>query len=94
MTQHGPMEIRVYPGADAVFTLYEDDGWSNDYEKGACSRITFTWDENSKVLTIGKRQGDFVGMPKARQFQVRQVNGGMKQLIYSGDEIKVDLGCQ
>ena len=94
MTQHGPMEIRVYPGADAVFTLYEDDGWSNDYEKGACSRITFTWDENSKVLTIGKRQGEFVGMPKARQFQVRLVNGGMKQLIYSGDEIKVDLGRQ
>ena len=92
MTQHGPMELRVYPGADAVFTLYEDDGWSNDYEKGACSRIVLKWDESQKELTIGKREGRFVGMPEARQFQVRLVNGETRQVIYRGDEIKVKVG--
>lgn len=92
MNQYAPMEIRVYPGADAVFTLYEDDGWSNDYEKGVCSRIVFTWDENQKQLTIGKRVGEYAGMPMARQFQVRLVNGSVQQLIYQGEEIKVKLG--
>ena len=92
MTQHGPMEIRVYPGSDATFTLYEDDGWSNDYENGACSRITFTWDEQQQQLTIGKREGEFVGMPMARHFQIRLVNGEVQQVVYRGEEMKVRLG--
>jgi len=28
-----PLEIRIYPGADAAFSLYEDDGNTYAYEK-------------------------------------------------------------
>lgn len=44
-------KVRVYPGADADFTLYDDDGASYDYEKGK-SRITqLHWNDSAKKLT-------------------------------------------
>ena len=46
------LEMRVYPGADATFTLYEDDGESNAYRHGDCRRTTYRWDEASQRLLI------------------------------------------
>ena len=46
------LEMRVYPGADATFTLYEDDGESNTYRHGDCRRTTYRWDEASQRLEI------------------------------------------
>ena len=44
-------KVRVYPGADAAFTLYDDDGKSYYYEQGK-SRITeLRWDNAAKKLT-------------------------------------------
>jgi alpha-D-xyloside xylohydrolase len=65
-----PIRLYVYTGADAAFTLYEDDGQSNDYESGAYTRIPITWTEASKTLTIGARQGSFPEMLASRTFQV------------------------
>jgi len=47
-----PLEkVRIYPGADADFTLFTDDGVSYDYEKGK-SRITkLHWDDKAAKLT-------------------------------------------
>lgn len=87
MTIHQPMEIRVYPGADAVYTLYEDDGYTNDYEQGTCSRITFRWDDAQQQLTIDKREGQFRTMPEKRQFVVSLPNGKMMTVNYTGEQI-------
>ena len=57
----GVLTIRVYPGADGTFTLYEDDGVSNDYEKGERSETTLVWNDKNKKLTIGERQGAYKG---------------------------------
>jgi alpha-D-xyloside xylohydrolase len=65
-----PIEIRIYPGADALFTLYEDDDASYGYESGAYSRIALSWSEGTKELTIGNREGEYPGMPSARVFSV------------------------
>jgi alpha-D-xyloside xylohydrolase len=44
-------KVRVYPGADADFTLYDDDGKTYAYEKGE-SRITrLHWDDSAQRLT-------------------------------------------
>lgn len=64
------LEIRVYPGADAEFTLYEDENDTYNYEKGAYSTITFKWDDKEKTLIIDKRKGSFNGMIKDRTFNV------------------------
>ena len=65
------LEIRVYPGADGSFTLYEDafDGFG--YEKGECTEIDFAWDDAAKKLTISARRGAYPGMLETRRFRVR-----------------------
>jgi alpha-D-xyloside xylohydrolase len=65
-----PIELRVYPGADGDFTLYEDDGVTYDYEKGAYATIPIHWDEAKQTLTLGPRQGSFPGMLTRRTFRI------------------------
>jgi len=43
--------IRVYPGADARFTLFSDDGMTYAYEKGAGSITRLLWDDQKQELT-------------------------------------------
>ncbi len=64
------LEIRVYPGADGEFTLYEDENDNYNYEKGIYSTITFAWDDAKKILSISDRKGSFPGMLTTRTFQV------------------------
>ncbi len=66
-----PIELRVYAGANAEFTLYEDENDTYNYEKGKYSIIPITWNEAEKSLTIGERKGEFEGMLKESYFQDR-----------------------
>ena len=82
------LEIIVYPGADATFTLYEDEGDNYNYEDGAFSTITFTWNDKAKKLTIGSAQGQYPGMLTNRKFNVRVVGqDGVKTVDYKGQQI-------
>ena len=40
-----PLEVRVYPGADGDFTLYEDENDKYDYDKGVHATIALHWDD-------------------------------------------------
>lgn len=71
-----PLELRVYAGADGDFTLYEDDGLTYDYEKGAYATIPLHWDDAKQTLTIGERQGNFPGMLERRTFNIIWVAAG------------------
>jgi alpha-D-xyloside xylohydrolase len=71
-----PIEIRVYPGANGDFNLYEDGGDNYDYEHGAYSVIPIHWDEKARKLTIGDRHGSFPGMLEHRTFQAVIVREG------------------
>ena len=44
-------QVRVYPGADAGFTLFSDDGTTYAYEKGAGSITRLHWDDAKQKLT-------------------------------------------
>lgn len=70
------LEVRVYPGADGEFVLYEDDGESYDYEKGKFAEIPFSWDNASGTLTIGERRGEYPGMLANRTFNIKVVKPG------------------
>jgi alpha-D-xyloside xylohydrolase len=65
-----PIELRVYPGADGEFTLYEDENDTYNYEKGSFATILIRWDEKKNTLTIDDRRGKFPGMLKQRTFHV------------------------
>jgi alpha-D-xyloside xylohydrolase len=71
-----PIELRVYPGANGQFTLYEDDNATYSYETGSYATIPMTWNDASKQLTIGARQGSFPGMLQSRTFRVMFVHPG------------------
>ncbi|HSY74124.1 MAG TPA: TIM-barrel domain-containing protein [Dongiaceae bacterium] len=54
----GPLELQIYPGKDATFTLVEDDGETLDYQKQKIRRTTFVWNDAAGTLTW-KRVGDY-----------------------------------
>lgn len=68
------LELRVYPGDDGEFILYEDDGESYDYEKGMFAEIPFRWDDATRTLHIGQRNGSYPGMLNNRNFNIVIVN--------------------
>lgn len=72
----GPIELRIYPGADANFEMYQDAGDSYDYERGAHSVIPLHWSQATRTLTIGGRQGSYPGMPAEILFNIVWVSDG------------------
>nr|WP_245917100.1 TIM-barrel domain-containing protein [Mucilaginibacter yixingensis] len=64
------LELRIYPGADGNFTLYEDEGDNYNYEKGKYTEIGFHWNDKARTLTIDQRKGAFTGMLSSRKFNV------------------------
>jgi alpha-D-xyloside xylohydrolase len=82
----GTLTLFVYTGKDADFTIYEDEAVNYNYEKGAFSRIPLHYDEQSKTLTIGDRQGEFPGMVQERNIRI----------VWVGKDkpVKADPDCQ
>jgi len=65
-----PIELRIYPGADGNFTLYEDENDNYNYEKGIYATIDFKWNDAKRLLTIEKRNGEFPGMMQERTINI------------------------
>ncbi|HVN48410.1 MAG TPA: glycoside hydrolase family 31 protein [Bacteroidota bacterium] len=72
--QDDPLEIRIYPGADGAFTLYEDENDNFNYLKGMYALTGFHWDDRQKELTIDARRGSFPGMHQNHTFNIVLVN--------------------
>ena len=85
------LEIRVYPGADGTFTLYEDEGDSYNYEKGVYSTIPFQWNDRTRTLTVGERKGSYPNMLQSRKFTVVMPDGSQQTVSYDGNEIQVRM---
>jgi len=71
-----PLELRIYPGADATFTLYDDDGETYAYEHGERATCELTWDDATRTLCFGARRGSFPGMAPTRRFEVQLCGTG------------------
>jgi len=98
----GPLELRIYPGSDAEFTLYEDEGDNYNYEHGAFATIRLRWNEKTQSVTIGARQGNFAGMKPERAFRLVVVRPGHgagiastqhvdREIQYHGAEVQVEM---
>ncbi|MCC4211185.1 glycoside hydrolase family 31 protein [Leeuwenhoekiella parthenopeia] len=88
------LEIRVYEGANGSFSLYEDEFDNYNYENGAYSTISFTWDDAVKTLKIADRKGEFDGMLQDRKFTVVKIGkdgavSDAQTVAYSGAAIEV-----
>jgi alpha-D-xyloside xylohydrolase len=71
-----PIELRIYPGVNGDFSLYEDEGDNYDYEHGAHSVIPIHWENSTGMLRLGNRRGSFPGMLEHRTFHVVIVREG------------------
>lgn len=95
------LEMRIYPGADGEFVLYEDENDNYNYEKGNYSTIRFKWNQKDKTLTIENREGSFSGMLKSRKFRIAIADHNnalgdanaktVKTISYNGKKIVVTL---
>ena len=83
------LEIRIYPGADGSFTLYEDEGDNYNYEKGVYATIPFSWNDKTSSLTVGSRQGSYPGMLASRQFTFVLPDGTSKNVSYNGESLTI-----
>jgi alpha-D-xyloside xylohydrolase len=83
------LTIKVYPGSDADFVLYEDEFDNYNYEKGDYSEIPMHWNDKSRTLTIDTRKGKYNGMIEKRNFTVILPDGQQKTEAYSGKNVKV-----
>jgi alpha-D-xyloside xylohydrolase len=96
------IELRIYPGTDGEFTLYEDGNDGYQYERGQFATTKLEWVDMRRELVIHAIRGGFSGMMKRRVFRVVVVKEGHgvgvdaeaaadKVVEFSGKEIRVGL---
>lgn len=86
----GPMILKIYPGADSSFLLYEDSGDGYGYEKGEYSTVRLDWAEKERELTIGERNGRYENFEEKREFRI--VLGEESRTVeYHGNELKIKV---
>ena len=84
------LTLLVYPGADADFTLYQDDGLTYAYERGEWSAIRLSWNDAGRILTIGSREGSYPGMPEQIRIKVIFADGGKPvETVYNGNLLTI-----
>lgn len=73
------LTLNVYPGADYSFALIEDDGLSNDYQRGqiATTEITSRMNAEGFIITVNPVQGSFVSITAYRSWNLK-IHSGRK----------------
>ena len=69
------INLYVYAGQDGEFQLYEDEGTNYNYEKGKYATIDIRYDDQTRTVSFGQRNGQFPGMLKQRRFNVVLITG-------------------
>lgn len=98
----GPLTIRVYPGANASFTYYDDERDNYNYENGAHTTIDMKWNDASQTFTLEAQKGEYEGMPQSRKIWLVKVEKGKgiglpnkeqadKEIVYTGEKIEIKL---
>jgi hypothetical protein len=89
-----PTTIKVYTGASGEFTMYEDDGISQDYLQNKGTWTKFSWNDGAKKLTItaSPPAGVTNASTAGREFKVVLLPAGtVKTVTYNGRQAEVDF---
>jgi alpha-glucosidase/alpha-D-xyloside xylohydrolase len=88
----GPLVVTVYPGSDGVFLLYEDDGRTFEYRKGAWMGLAMTWNDAARRLTLSLAPGSRMLPPARRPIDVRVAGTATtRQVVFDGRRVEVTL---
>jgi alpha-D-xyloside xylohydrolase len=94
------LTLYVFPGENGSFTIYQDENTNYNYEKGQFSTIKLNYDEATRTITIGERQGQYPDMPQKIRFELIWVKdyqrGGFntrpQQVVdYFGEQIQITI---
>jgi alpha-glucosidase/alpha-D-xyloside xylohydrolase len=88
-----PTTLRVYRGADGDFTLYDDDGTSQEYLRNRGSWTRIRWDDAGRTLTLEAAPPDGATNTAApRTFRVMLMpDGVVREVRFEGKRITVRL---
>ncbi len=85
-----PLELHIFPGKDATFFFYEDEGDGYGYEAGKYNVICMHWDDAGKTLTIGPSGIHFQGGMAGRACTA--ILGDQKiDFRYDGETVRVQF---
>jgi alpha-glucosidase/alpha-D-xyloside xylohydrolase len=88
----GPLSLVVYPGADGVSTMYEDDGRSFEYKKGQFMRIEMAWRDADRRLSLRLAPRSRLLAPPKRAMEIRIAGETRTKTVhFGGTPIVVDL---
>jgi alpha-glucosidase (family GH31 glycosyl hydrolase) len=85
-----PDTITIYPGADGSFLLYEDDGKSFDYKKGAWMGVQMNWNDAARKLSLRLADGSRMLAAKQKKFEVK-LGEATKSVTFEGKPVEVSL---
>jgi len=85
-----PLSISIYPGADASFLLYEDDGSSFDYRKGKWMGVHMVWHDTRRVLKLSLASGSRILPPLRRNIEVK-LGQSTRAAVFDGHPVEVSL---
>jgi alpha-glucosidase (family GH31 glycosyl hydrolase) len=86
-----PTTLRIYRGADGGYTLYEDDGITQEYLQRRGSWTRMTWNDRTRQLTLepGAPRGA-TNVATKRTFKVQLLpEGTTKEVTYAGSRTSV-----
>jgi len=88
----GPLTLIVYPGAEGSSTLYEDDGKTFDYRRGAWMRLSLTWRDRDRRLTLALAPGSRLLPPSRRPIEVRVASEtAVRSVVFEGEPLDLEL---
>jgi alpha-glucosidase/alpha-D-xyloside xylohydrolase len=85
-----PLTISIYPGADASFLLYEDDGSSFDHRRGEWMGIQMMWDDKRRRLTLHLAAGSRM-LPPGKVAMLIKLAGESRQVMFEGKHVDVSF---
>ena len=83
-----PLSIRIYPGADASFLLYEDDGSSFNYRNGEWMGVQMKWNNSRRSLTLSLASDSRMLAPMSRNIEVK-LGETVQSAVFSGSQVEV-----
>jgi alpha-glucosidase (family GH31 glycosyl hydrolase) len=85
-----PLSLTIYPGADASFLLYEDDGSSFNYRKGEWIGIRMNWNDASKKLRLELAPGSRMLSPQPKPI-VAGMGAATRNISFTGKALEVSF---
>jgi alpha-glucosidase/alpha-D-xyloside xylohydrolase len=85
-----PLMLSIFPGADASFLLYEDDGISFDYRNGEWIGIAVTWNDARRILELKLAPGSKMLSLLPRLIDL-QLLGERKSTNFDGKPVSISF---